>query len=336
MNNQVMVSVVIPVYNVENYLEQCLDSILNQTFKDFEIICINDGSTDNSLEILNRYAQQDSRVKVYSQQNKGYSGARNAGIEKIQGKYTYFADSDDIIDKNLLFDCITKAEKLQVDVIFFGGYSLRYKKGKKDVKQGNYAVRNIPLKYKFNKGKIENITPKDIHKFPSTCWVKLYKTEFLNNNNIIFNMGVGGDDQPFFMETMSNKGSYAVVNKNYYYYRRREQTSLYIKTSNKETWDYHNYQTIKNILDKNKLPISKQIYFIEKYILKCLIAFAKLKQDSREIYKDEYLKFINILKKDFPNHWTSICKFNIYENYYQAQTRFIATSILYKILFFYK
>ena len=80
-----MISVIIPVYNVENYLRQCLDSILNQTYTDFEVICVNDGSTDNSLNILNEYAQKDSRIKVISQKNKGLSGARNTGLKFAGG-----------------------------------------------------------------------------------------------------------------------------------------------------------------------------------------------------------------------------------------------------------
>lgn len=92
------ISIVIPIYNVENYLRQCLDSIVNQSYKNIEIICINDGSTDNSLQILNEYASQDNRFVVISQENTGLSGARNAGIKVSTGEYIMFVDSDDWID----------------------------------------------------------------------------------------------------------------------------------------------------------------------------------------------------------------------------------------------
>ena len=93
----VKISVVIPVYNVENYLEECLDSIVNQTMKDIEIICVNDGSTDGSLNILNDYAARDERFTVVSQENGGHAVATNRGMSMATGKYLYLMDSDDIL-----------------------------------------------------------------------------------------------------------------------------------------------------------------------------------------------------------------------------------------------
>ncbi|MFI3241776.1 MAG: glycosyltransferase, partial [Alphaproteobacteria bacterium] len=89
------ISIIIPVYNVEKYLSQCLDSILNQTFNDWEAICVNDGSTDKSAEILTKYANKDSRIKVINQENYGVSSARNAAVKKITGEWTCFLDADD-------------------------------------------------------------------------------------------------------------------------------------------------------------------------------------------------------------------------------------------------
>lgn len=98
----VKISVVLPVYNVANYLRKCLDSLVNQTFKDFEVICVNDGSTDLSLGILEGYAVSDSRFKIINQENQGLSGARNTGIEHVQGDYVIFVDSDDWLEENAL------------------------------------------------------------------------------------------------------------------------------------------------------------------------------------------------------------------------------------------
>lgn len=91
------VSVIIPVYNVEPYLSSCLDSVCHQTLRDIEIICINDGSTDRSLDILQSYAERDSRIQVYSQENRGPGKARNAGIYRAHGEYIQFVDSDDML-----------------------------------------------------------------------------------------------------------------------------------------------------------------------------------------------------------------------------------------------
>ena len=96
------ISVVIPFYNVQKYLKQCLDSVVNQTFNDIEIICIDDGSSDSSLDILNEYAKKDDRFKILTQENKGPSYTRNRGIDTAQGKYLYFMDSDDYIEPESL------------------------------------------------------------------------------------------------------------------------------------------------------------------------------------------------------------------------------------------
>ena len=98
----VKVSVIIPVYNVEQYLKECLDSVINQTLKDIEIICINDGSTDGSLKILEKYESLDDRIVVFSQENSGLSATRNKGMQLSSGEYVYFMDSDDYLELNAL------------------------------------------------------------------------------------------------------------------------------------------------------------------------------------------------------------------------------------------
>lgn len=117
------VSVVIPVYNTENYLKECLNSIMNQTLDEIEIICINDGSKDNSLELLLEAASKDHRISVYTQKNSGLSVTRNRGAELANGKYIYFMDSDDILDKNALYKLFFRAEKDSLDMICFDGRS---------------------------------------------------------------------------------------------------------------------------------------------------------------------------------------------------------------------
>lgn len=113
------ISVIVPVYNVEDYLGECLDSLITQTLSDIEIICINDGSTDNSLEILTNYSKRDSRIKIITQENKGLSSARNRGFEFINGKYTYFIDSDDILKSDALEKLYNLACDKNTDFIIF-------------------------------------------------------------------------------------------------------------------------------------------------------------------------------------------------------------------------
>lgn len=118
-----LVSVIIPVYNVEDYLIDCLDSITQQTLSQIEIICINDGSTDNSFDVLMDYADKDERITVFNQNNGGLSYTRNVGIKNANGKYVYFMDSDDILDLDALKILYNRCEKLHLDVLYFDGSS---------------------------------------------------------------------------------------------------------------------------------------------------------------------------------------------------------------------
>ncbi|MGV8139819.1 MAG: glycosyltransferase family 2 protein [Mangrovibacterium sp.] len=113
------ISIIIPVYNTEEYVEEAIQSIVNQTVRDTEIIVVNDGSTDNSLLILEKLADADHRIKVYSQENQGQAVARNFGLEKAQGKYLYFMDSDDLLREDALAQCYAKCEEYQLDLVFF-------------------------------------------------------------------------------------------------------------------------------------------------------------------------------------------------------------------------
>jgi glycosyltransferase involved in cell wall biosynthesis len=117
------VSLVIPVYNVEKLLKRCLDSVLGQTFADFEVICVNDGSPDNSLEILEQYSNSDKRIKVITQENKGLSGARNTGIENADGEYICFLDSDDIIHPQYLEILLENAAENIISKCSFADFS---------------------------------------------------------------------------------------------------------------------------------------------------------------------------------------------------------------------
>ena len=111
MNNNIKISIIVPVYNVEKYLRECLDSLINQTLEDIEIICVNDGSTDSSPQILEEYASRDSRIRVFHQENQGVSVAYNYGIKQVKGKYFTIVDSDDWIREDsceLLYETIEK------------------------------------------------------------------------------------------------------------------------------------------------------------------------------------------------------------------------------------
>lgn len=111
-----LISVIIPVYNVEKYLEQCLDSVINQNLQDIEIICVDDGSTDNSPSILEKFSSKDNRIKIFSKENGGQASARNLGIKKAKGKYIAFVDSDDFIKEDMFVKLYDVAENNNLDI----------------------------------------------------------------------------------------------------------------------------------------------------------------------------------------------------------------------------
>ena len=111
-----MISVIVPVYNVEEYLEECLESIKNQTYTNIEVILVNDGSTDGSREICERFCQKDSRFKLINQENQGQSVARNRGVKESAGEFIMFVDSDDVIKKNVL-EVLLPYMKTEVDIV---------------------------------------------------------------------------------------------------------------------------------------------------------------------------------------------------------------------------
>ncbi len=177
------VSVIIPVYNTEKYLREALDSIVNQTLKEIEIIAINDGSTDYSLEILNEYASKDNRIIVYSQENQGQAIARNLGIDKSKGKYIYFFDSDDILLNEALEETYEKCEKNSLDLCFFDA-DIFYDDIEYDL-SFDYKRCHL-LEDKIYDG-IE-ITNKllDINKFRASPCLYLLNSDFLNKIKLTF------------------------------------------------------------------------------------------------------------------------------------------------------
>ena len=201
------ISVIIPIYNTEKYLSECLDSVLAQTFQDFEAICVNDGSTDNSVKILSDYAAHDGRIRIINQENKGLSGARNTGLDNATGEYIFFLDSDDTIPKYALETLLNIAEETKLP----GVASESTKIGNKEI-SFNYKVFHNPL---FN-----FIKNRQIHS--SSC-NKLYQADILKTHRFI--KGIYFEDWPFLTTLFGVIDSFATTKTPCYYYRE-EGTSI--------------------------------------------------------------------------------------------------------------
>lgn len=220
----VKVSVVIPVYNVEDYLVECLDSIVNQTLKDIEIICVNDGSTDGSLDILNEYAARDVRFSVYSQENGGHAVATNRGMTYAKGKYLYLMDSDDILKvETALEDTYNIAEEKNLDFVLFQSINY-YMDTNKLIKKENYSMNALA---DFIGDKVFNW--KDIKDYIFTItvtpWSKLYNREFIERCGAKFPEGLVFEDNVFFWEVLFS-AERIYFQREHYFVRRWHSSSF--------------------------------------------------------------------------------------------------------------
>lgn len=210
-------SVIIPVYNVETYLRECLDSVFNQTFTDWEAICINDGSTDGSADILNEYAARERRLKVITQPNGGLSAARNAGIDTAEGEYVLFLDSDDWLEKNALE--VLSANLEGEDMLCFSGR--RYFESENtyhDADQLKAQTYLSGMDY-YNENAL---LARD---FAFVCVVlRSYKREFLSRHNLRFKEGIFHEDNLFTPLACYYAGKVKVIDECLYDYRVRSNS----------------------------------------------------------------------------------------------------------------
>ena len=206
------VSVIIPVYNVEEYLPKCLDSVVNQTLKDLEIICVDDCSTDNSCGIIQEYADQDNRIKlVENQQNSGAAISRNNGLDIATGEYIYFMDSDDWIDNDYLETMFKTIEEVNTDAVV--NLAILYHK------MENKQVQYLRAKYSF--GYVTN--KQEILQLPVMAWCKLFKYEFLEKNKINFLDIKYANDLVFHYETLPFLEKVFTFKGPFYHYIYRKQ-----------------------------------------------------------------------------------------------------------------
>ncbi len=177
------VSVIIPVYNTEKFLKECLDSVLNQSIKEIEIICVDDGSTDSSIDILADYAKKDERVVVLRQHNQYAGVARNNGMEIAKGEYLSFIDSDDILEENMLERMYSYCKEYDLDVVVCR--SDRFDDKTKEVEKLAYSIKvNLLPKEKVFSG--QDIEKDFFYAFIGWPWDKLYKRDYIRNLNIKF------------------------------------------------------------------------------------------------------------------------------------------------------
>ena len=228
MNEKVKVSVIIPVYNVEKYLDRCVQSVLNQTLKEIEVILVDDGSPDNCPQLCDEYVKMDNRVKVIHKENQGLGFARNSGMEIATGEYIAFVDSDDWIKVDMYEKLYRIGMKNNSDIVV-GGHS--------DFVNNNPVITKIhPLARKIYKEKKEILEirknlfghapdDKTIEAFPMSSCMSLYKKSFINENNLRFYKGIS-EDTIFNLDAYKDANSITFTEYTDYCYRKEGQNSI--------------------------------------------------------------------------------------------------------------
>ena len=303
--NDVKISVVIPIYNAEKYIAQCLNSIINQTIRDIEIICVNENSTDATPQILETFKKFDSRIKIINKEKSGSSSAgRNYGIKTARGKYVYFIDNDDFISTNYLENMYKIAEKENADIVINDNINAFY--------ENDLKTQKPFIKQTFKNG-VYSVTPSFIQErhINSLPWSKLYKKEFLEKNNLKFPEKYIYEDEYFYFTLMPFLNKAVQYNCGMYYYRQRKSS---IMGKGKIEQKYQIFDIFKQIyvfykehslIGKYKLPYSilkyrsSQISDYKKYRRKFLELINELGLNPHEIILDKKLRLLLISSNKF-------------------------------------
>ena len=284
----VKISVIVPIYNTEKYLNECLDCLVNQSFNDIEIICIDDGSTDNSLGILKDYEENDTRFRVITQENSGAGASRNRGIELAEGEYIYFMDSDDFLELNALEQLFKLSDENDLDMIIFK--LINYHDQTKE-ETTRYYYEMPYLKHMYNK--VFNF--RDIKEFllrlPVTPQGKFFKRDLISN--IRFPESLILEDNPFFFEAVL-KAKRIFIYDEYLCHRRIREGSV-MQSSNEKFIDIIQISNlVLRIFKKYSVYDEFKRDLIEKKIKKTYDRFSEVSDDFKPT-------FFNRIKEDFKN-----------------------------------
>lgn len=276
-------SFIVPVYNTEKYLKKCLETLVKQTLKDFEIIVVNDGSTDDSKKIISKYQKKYNNIKVINQKNQGLSMARNNGVKESKGKYLIFIDSDDYIETNLLKEVDNKIDDAEV---------LRFQVITEDEDGNNTKIYN---EEPFNEMKGYNAF-KHIsnYHFVEPAWCYVYQTKYYKNNKFNFKKGVYHEDFGLIPHVIYKAMKVKSINYAGYHYVQRNgsimNNSDYKKTVKKAFDMLEQYKTLR-LFSKNAGKKNNYDDYYLSYISNSVIVKAReLKGDERKVYVNELNK----------------------------------------------
>ena len=308
MNNQDLISVIIPIYNMEKYLSRCLDSVRNNTYKNLEIICINDGSTDASLEILKEYCKRDNRIIIINQENKKISASRNAGLDIAKGKWIAFVDPDDWIHPQYFEILLYIAYKVNADISICDSITAH----------GSELFSEL---YNINEVKYRTITKSELNTFHiarSRVWGKLYRKDIIGKLRFISG-AEPVEDNCFNTTLYSERMKYCRTECRLYYYYMREDSAIHTNTGRQSlVYTQHMIPIITTEMDLEKRQdMVKRCYNI------------LLSSRYSEMFSKDYKSIKKIINADF-------VKLKQYRKYLSTKDQIIysvlcSSPILYRI-----
>lgn len=277
-------SIIIPVYNVESWLEECLDSLLNQTYENIEVILINDGSTDSSLDICGVYAKKDSRIQVFSQENQGQAAARNYGLTKATGEYILFMDSDDYLNDSAILEKFIHIFQEKAYEVIYTSYC-RFDDETREI------IEDLSLQ--FTQKEIEEVTGQQLlellinrKSYHHAPYQKICKKSFLNQHQILFREGYFHEDVEWTARVLYHALSVYTYFDRWYMRRMRENSTI---TTKNETI------ILKKAIDRMKLASELSQFFISREVLSDSVIL----QDLAQMYWGDLLTLPTLKNKQY-------------------------------------
>lgn len=290
-----LVSIIVPVYNVEKYLRDCLDSVIKQTYGYLEIFLIDDGSTDSSSNICDEYATKDSRIYVIHKKNEGLSVTRNTGLKVVSGEYVYFLDSDDWLERDAIYKLVHTIKQSSADFVFFDGRTYNDTTQNYNTRQGDTHLN----KYSDDVGLniFETLQNNKELRFPVQLY--FYKKQFLIENRMTFIPGIYYEDMVFTFQAFCNANKVAHCHEELYNRRIREG-SIVRTTPDKEYFKSSVLVCHSIIQIAREKEIQKQ-ESVEKYTARCamrpLEIYQKLDKSDKKDCKSDYQLFIKEIRE---------------------------------------
>lgn len=285
------ISVVVPVYNVEKYLTECIESIRTQSLEDLEIICVNDGSTDSSLDILNKFASIDKRIIVINKSNSGYGHTMNMGLNAASGEYIGIIESDDFAAKNMFEDLYQIAKQNDADIV--KGDWFNYWSKNKFARKNNRISSAKAFKLTNSK------KDKSLLRINPSVWSAIYKREFLNKNNIRFleTPGASYQDLAFSFKVFALAERVILTDKAYLYYRQDNMNSS-VKSKTKVYCVCDEYDEIDRFLNeypqlKLEFKVQEEINRYNAYVSSALRIHDALKPEFVKVFSEHFKKEYN-------------------------------------------